>query len=215
MPKSSMLRQIPNASSASSTVSAWPGSVMTALSVSSRVSEVPRGAPLRQGVPAPRPGRRGRCSERAEMFTETGMIQPVVAPACGLAERLAQDFVGERMDDRSVFGDRDERIRSQQTAGGMLPADKGLDAVQFPVLALTLGWKCRTSSPLPDRRGAGHRAARGGRRCCRHESVRRRLTAACWVLASYMATSARRSGRLDVDARAGQSDTDAGFDVER
>ena len=75
----------------------------------------------------------------------------LVHPGTGLHERLAQDLVGERVDDGGAFGDRDELVGHEQTPCRVIPAHERFDAVELSGMVRDLRLVVQHELPVADR----------------------------------------------------------------
>ena len=96
------------------------GVVHDALSVISRISRA-AGTPASTSARPIFSGRLASLTLRADRLTATVRSIPASVQRAALAQRLAQDDVGQRIDQAGRLGQRDERVRAQQAQVGMAP----------------------------------------------------------------------------------------------
>ena len=124
-----MASRMPSARSRARLAVARGGSFMIVLSVTSRVEQLA--------------GQAVRREHRADLLDQVAVAQEaggevdgdrqrssLVEPRAALPHGDVQHREGQLGDDPGALGDRDEHVREEQAAGGVLPAHERLDAVQ-------------------------------------------------------------------------------------
>src|SRR5660397_36663 len=137
-----------------------------------------------------------------------------VRPGPDLAQGTVQDVAGERPDQAGVLGQRDEVIRWDQAAVGVLPADQGLGADDVPGADADLGLVVQDQlvavqrpTQVPEQRQLRRGVAVDGRVVGEHPQV---LT----LLDVHGDVGALQQGGGVRAVLAGQHDPDAGLDVQ-